>query len=149
MRRFDPLLSGRAKVIGGLTLTTLVLAKFSPFESPNPGLMYAIAQVGIAVVFAFIVEAVWMIERANRDDDDHRDWLGVTCGLGVAGLLGVIAALAVGGYRAAGHVNFLDSWGFWWSALALSTLGGAVVVRPLLADLDRESEKTTEPHEPA
>lgn len=129
-----------AKIIGGLTLGTLLLAKYYPMESLNPGLMYAIAQVGIAIVFAFIVEAVWLIERADRDDDDHRDWLGVTCGMGVAGLIGVVTALAVGGHGAAGHTNFLDSWGFWWSALSLSMLGGAVVVRPLLADLDRASQ---------
>lgn len=101
--------------------------------------MYAIAQVGIAVVFAYLVEAVWMVERVNRDDQDHRDWLGTTTGLAIAGLLGVVAALAVGGHRAAGHANFLDLIGLWWAAMSLVVLSAVVIIQPLLADVLRAS----------
>jgi hypothetical protein len=104
---------------------------------PDSGFMYAIAQVGIAVVFAYIIETVWMIERVNRNDDDHRDWLGMTTGLAIAGLAGVAVALAVGGHRAAGHANFLDLLGLWWAVTSLVLLGVLVIIQPLLADVIR------------
>ncbi len=108
---------------------------------PKPDLMYAIAQVGIGVVIAFVLEAVWLTERVNRADDDHRDWLGKTCGFGIAGLAGVAVALMVGGHRAAGHANFLDSAGLWWSVVSLVLLGALVVIQPLLVDLHRAEDE--------
>lgn len=134
MRRLDPLSLGIGKALVAIAVPTALITAGVATVAPDPGLMYAIAQVGIAVVFAFIVEAVWMVERVNRDDDDHRDWLGTTCGFGFAGLAGVGVALFVGGHRAAGHANLLDSAGLWWSVTSLVMLGAIVVVNPLLAD---------------
>jgi len=137
VRRVDPLPLGIVKVMVALAVSSFALGIGIPFDSPDADLMYSIAQVGIAIVFAYVVEAVWMVERVNRDDHDHRDWLGTTCGFGVAGLSGVGAALFVGGHRAAGHANFLDAVGLWWSVAALVLLGAIVIVQPLLADIDR------------
>lgn len=137
MRRVDPLQLGIVKALAAMALMAIPFAIGVPFDSPDPGLMYAIAQIGIAIVFAYIVEAVWMVERVNRSDSDHRDWLGTTCGFGVAGLTGVGIALFVGGHRAAGHANFLDAVGLWYSVASLVVLGAIVVIHPILADILR------------
>lgn len=137
MRRVDPLPLGIVKALAAIALMAIPFAIGVPFDSPDPDLMYAIAQIGIAIVFAYIVEAVWMVERVNRADADHRDWLGTTCGFGVAGLTGVGIALFVGGHRDAGHANLLDALGLWWSVASLIVLGAIVVIHPILADIDR------------
>lgn len=71
---------------GLVALAAALCSAFGGSAYPAPGFMYAIAQVGVAIVFAYIVEAVWMVERVNRGDGDHRSWLGMTCGLAVVGL---------------------------------------------------------------
>lgn len=137
-RRIDPLLTAIFARFAAISLVAVCMALGLRSAYPNSGLMYAIAQVGIAIVFAYLVEAVWMVERVNRSDADHRDWLSMTIGLALAGLVGVAAALAVGGHRAAGHANFLDRFGVWWAVFSLVSLGAVVIIHPLLADTFRE-----------
>jgi len=138
MHRIDPLFKEVLVTLGAVSLIAVCGAFGFRSAYPDSGLMYTIAQVGIAIVFAYIVEAVWMVERVSRSDDDHRDWLGMMTGLAVAGLVGVAAALAVGGHRAAGHANFMDLLGLWWAIMSLIALGAVVVIQPLLADIFRE-----------
>jgi uncharacterized membrane protein len=154
VRRIDPLIPAVAKPVGAISLLAVAPAIFWPWQDLASNLMYAIAQVGVAIVFAFVVEAVWLVERADRKAEDHRDFLGVTCGFGVAGLIGVALALAVGAHRDAGYSSFLDAYGLWWSVFSLVILGSLVVVQPLLADRHRAAEETgsatpSEPLSPA
>lgn len=142
MRRIDPFTRAIVLTLGAVSLIAICGAIGFRSAYPDSGLMYAIAQVGIAVVFAYIIEAVWMVERVNRSDGDHLDWLGMTTGLAIAGLVGVAVALAVGGHRAAGHADFLDLFGLWWAVLSLVLLGAVVIIQPLLADIYREKSET-------
>jgi hypothetical protein len=135
--RIDPLPKAILKTLGVVALPTLCLAWGFRAAYPGPDFMYTLAQVGIAIVFAFVVEAVWMVERVDPHEADHRDWLGTACGFAIAGLLGVAFALAVGAHRDAGHANLLDAAGLWWSIVSLVLLGGLVVIQPLLVDLHR------------
>jgi len=137
MSRIDALPKGIVKTLGVVALPTIALAWGFRAAYPDPDFMYTLAQVGIAIVFAFVVEAVWMVERVDSQEADHRDWLGITCGFAIAGLLGVAFALAVGAHRNAGHANLLDAAGLWWSIVSLVLLGGVVVIQPLLVDLYR------------
>ncbi len=139
--RIDPFWKGIGEILGVVALMVAVYTfAFRGLGYPAPDLMYTIAQVGVTILFGFIVEAVWLVSVVDHDDD-HENWLGTTCGFGIAGLVGVAFALAVGGHRAAGHGNLLDDLGLWWSVTSLSMLGGLVIVRPLLADRHRSKNE--------
>ncbi len=139
MSRTDPSPKAILKPLALISLLAILLAVGLRSAYPAADLMYTVAQIGIAVVFAFIVEIVWIGERADRSDgNDHRDWLGVSCGLAFAGMLGVALSLAVGAHREAGHANFLDAIGLWWSVASLALLGVVVAIQPWITDLYRE-----------
>jgi len=148
MRRLDPIGWAIFRALGAVTVAALLMTGGARLDDFDPGLMYAIAQVGIAIVFAFVVEAVWIVERVNRNDPDHPDFLGTMCGFAIAGLTGVAISLAVGAHRAAGHSNLLDAFGFWWSVASLMILGGLVVVQPLLTDQYRARGERSEAASP-
>jgi MFS family permease len=138
MRRIDPLLKEILLTLGAVSLVAICGALGFRSAYPDSGLMYTIAQIGTAIVFAYIIVAVWMVERVNRSEEDNRDWLGMMTGLAIAGLVGVGSALAVGSHRAAGHANFLDLLGLWWAVMSLVSLAAVIVIQPLLADIFRE-----------
>lgn len=96
--------------------------------------MRSIASIGATLLVAWAVEGAWMATKNERDGEDRENWLGSTAGFGVAGLLGIAIALLVAEHRAAGHGNFLDSLGLWWSVVALGLLGTLVVMYPVIVD---------------
>lgn len=95
--------------------------------------MQNLAMIGASFVLAYVVEMTWLVRRAEIDGD-REEWLGFLVGTGTAALVGVALALLVAEHRAAGHDNFLDDFGLAWSAVSLGTLGGLLVLQPLLAD---------------
>jgi MFS family permease len=134
LSRIDPLPRAIIFALSIVALPGLGMALELRSSYPDSGLMYAIGQVGVAVVLAFVIEAAWMTERFDRRESNHRGWLGAMTGFALAGLLCVASALAVGAHCAAGHANFLDALGLWWSIVSLAMLGAVVVVQPLVAD---------------
>lgn len=114
-------------------LTTCVAFLARGFAYPTPELMREMAEIGAALLIAYAVEVAWMAERLRSESDaERRDWLGAVVGIGLCGLLGVLTALLVAEHRAAGHRNYLDSFGLWWSALALGSLGVFVALYPVI-----------------
>jgi hypothetical protein len=102
------------------------------FAYPSPDLMRAMAGIGASIFLAYVVEATWMAGVIDHDED-YEFWLGFATGMAIAGLLGIGAALAVAEHRAAGHSNFLDDYGFSWSAFSLLLLGLVVARNPVIA----------------
>jgi hypothetical protein len=100
---------------------------------PSPALLRSLAEIGVALLLAYTVEAVWLVNRAERKDW-HENWLGAISGVGVAGLLGIAVALAAAAHREAGHGNLLDDIGLWWSVSAVGVLGIFVVLHPFAVD---------------
>lgn len=95
--------------------------------------MRSIAGAGIAILLGYVIEAVWMVNRAERKEW-HENWLGFVCGLGLGGLLGVTAALAVAAHREGGHGSVVDHVGLWWSVSSIGLLGILVTLHPLVVD---------------
>jgi hypothetical protein len=131
----DPVVKGALVGVGRIAaaaILTVPLTVLAP--SASPALFENIANIGVVLVLAYVVEAVWLVPRiANASD--YKDLLGLLTGMGFAGLIGVLVALLVGAHRAAGHANLLDDLGLAWSAASLAILGGMVVLHPLLADI--------------
>jgi hypothetical protein len=102
---------------------------------PSPELMRSTAEIGVTILLGWIVEAVWMTTQLQRQGEDEReDWLGGMAGLGLSGFLAVVVALLVSEHRTAGHANFLDALGLWWSVIALGALGIMVTLHPVIVD---------------
>lgn len=92
-----------------------------------------LAEIGSTILLAYVIEATWMATRLNRESEEEREnWLGTTVGFGLGGLTGIVIALLVAEHRAAGHANYLDHLGLWWSTLAIGTLGVTVVLQPII-----------------
>lgn len=116
-----------------------VVSQISP---ASPALLEQSAEIGVVLVLAFVLEAVWLVPRFSRMDN-YEVRLGAITGLGVAGMVGVTLALLTAAHRAAGHDNWLDSLALGWIAPSLLGLAGLVVLQPLLVhDWERPHAKT-------
>jgi len=97
--------------------------------------MRSMAEIGAAILLGYVIEATWMTSRLERETEEEREnWLGSTVGFGLAGLFGIVVALLVAEHRRAGHNNFLDDFGLWWSTVSLGALGVLVALQPLITD---------------
>ncbi len=105
---------------------------FSVVPPASAELLRTIAVIGASLVLAYVIEAVWLVGRVERDDE-FEEWLGFVTGVGIAGFLGVVFALLLAEHRAVGHSNFIDEIGVAWVAVSLFVLGSVLVIQPLLA----------------
>ncbi len=105
---------------------------FNAVPLASPDLLRSIAMIGATLLLAYIVEAVWLVQQGQRDEE-FEEWLGFTVGAAIAGFIGVIAALLLSEHRAVGHANFIDEIGVAWVAVSLLILGGSLIAHPLLA----------------
>jgi hypothetical protein len=129
----DPIPKGIVNALISVGLASLGLYFFfSAVPAASPELLRTLALIGTTLLLAYVVEAVWLVGRVERDDE-FEEWLGFVTGAGIAGFLGVIFALLLAEHRIAGHSNFLDELGTAWSAVSLLILGGVLVLQPLLA----------------
>jgi hypothetical protein len=99
----------------------------------SPGLLENLATIGAILVPAYVVEVTWLVPRMGSGIE-YEEWLGFVVGAGIAGLLGVAAALLLAEHRAAGHANFLGDIGLAWVVVSEAILAGVLVLQPLLAD---------------
>jgi hypothetical protein len=107
---------------------------------PSSELLQGIASLGGALVIAYVVQAVWMVQEA-KPADDREDWVGFVTGTGVAGLIGVVLVLVLAAHRAAGHENLLDRFGCIWAGTALCALAGVVMFQPPLVHRLRKTQE--------
>jgi hypothetical protein len=130
---FDPIAKGIANALISVALASLgMYFFFSAIPPASPELLRAVALVGASFVLAYVVEAVWLVGRVERDDE-FEEWLGFVTGAGIAGFLGVVFALLLAEHRTVGHSNFIDEIGAAWAAVSLLILGSVLVLQPLLA----------------
>jgi hypothetical protein len=132
----EPLAKGVVLSIVSVAGATIGAAFFlATVAAPSPDLLRTMALIGASFILAYVVEAVWLVQRVEiASQDEHEEWLGFLTGVGIAGLLGMTAALLVAEHRAAGYDNTLDDVGAAWAAVSLAILGGLIVLQPLLAD---------------
>ncbi|MEX2447647.1 MAG: hypothetical protein WD404_02760 [Solirubrobacterales bacterium] len=117
-----------------IALLTVCCAHFArSLDYASPELCYSLAGIGMAILLGYVVESVWMVNRAKRNDF-HEYWLGNICGAGLAGLTGVASAVLVAAHREGGGGSLLDDLGIWWSAWSLGLLGVLVTLHPLVVD---------------
>lgn len=105
---------------------------------PPPILLGDLADIGIVLVLAYVLEAVWLAPRMV-EESDYENRLGGLTGVGIAGMVGVLVALLLSAHRVAGHSNLLDEIGLAWVMSSLLILAGMVVVQPLLVHEWRQS----------
>lgn len=129
----DPIPKGIANALASVALATLGLYFFlQAVPHASSDLLRTVAIVGASLLLAYVVEAVWLAQRAELDDE-YEEWLGFVAGAGIAGFLGVVFALLLAEHRFAGHANFVDEIGVAWVAASLLILGGVLILQPLLA----------------
>jgi hypothetical protein len=133
MFSLDPIPKGIANALFTVALSSLATYFF--FQTIPPAsaeLLRTIAVIGASLFIAYVVEAVWLVSRVAVHDE-YEQWLGFLIGTGIAGLLGIVAALLLSEHRAAGHANFIDSIGTSWILISMIILGALLVIQPLLA----------------
>ena len=118
-------------------VTTTSVWGAESFGYPSPQLLRSLAEIGSALFLAYVLEAIWLVNRAERRVW-HRNWIGFVAGIGLAGFVGVMSALATAAHLEAGHRNLLDDVGLWWAVQSLLLLGFLVAMQPIFADLVRE-----------
>ena len=129
----EPISKGIANALFSVALASLGgYFFFNAVPLASPDLLRSIAMIGATLLLAYIVEAVWLVQQGQKDDD-FEEWLGFTIGAAIAGFVGVISALLLSEHRAVGHANFLDKIGVAWVAVSLLILGGSLIAHPLLA----------------
>lgn len=134
-RRFNPFHLGLATWLAMVTYLAAMLAlTVGRAAYPSANLMQTFAQIAATLLVGWVVMAVWMVARVERDGDDREEWLGGTTGLGVGGLAGLAVALLVAAHREAGHANFLDRFGCWWAVISIGALGLMLVLHPLVVE---------------
>lgn len=79
---------------------------------------------------AFSVATAGAGLRAGEKLEDHLNWLGVTCGIGISALLGIGLSIALAAYREAGHASALDIFGLCWILSSTFMLGFFVALLP-------------------
>lgn len=133
----EPLSKGIANALFTVSVASLgVYFFFSTVPPASPELLRSAASIGATLVLAYVVEAVWLVQRAAQDEaeeEEYEEWLGMTIGAAIAGFLGIILALLLSEHRAAGHANFIDELGVAWVAVSLLVLGASLIAHPLLA----------------
>ncbi len=129
----EPTAKGVANALISVALASLgTYFFFSAIPPASPELLRSIAMIGATLLIAYVVEAVWLAQRVEVDEE-YEEWLGFVTGAGIAGFLGVVFALLLSEHRIAGHSNFIDEIGAAWAAVSLLILGFTLVVQPLLA----------------
>jgi len=96
--------------------------------------MKALAQVAATLLVGWVVTAVWMAARLERGGEDREQWLGLTAGFGLSGLVGLMMAFLVAAHREAGHANYLDWLGCWWATVSIGALGLILVLHPVIVE---------------
>lgn len=134
-RWLNPFHAGFASWFAGVTgLAALLAYLFRHVACPSADLMQALAQVGATLLVGWVVTAVWMAARLERDGDDREQWFGVAAGFGIGGLAGLTVAFLVAAHREAGHANYLDWLGCWWAVISVGALGLIVVLHPVIVE---------------
>ncbi|HET8862311.1 MAG TPA: hypothetical protein VFM94_03575 [Solirubrobacterales bacterium] len=129
----EPISKGIANALFTVAAASLgVYFFFSAIPLASPELLRSLASIGATLLLAYVVEAVWLVQRVQRDEE-YEEWLGITIGAAIAGFFGVIFALLLSEHRAAGHANFIDELGVAWVAVSLLVLGGSLIAYPFMA----------------
>lgn len=127
--------------IAVLAIAFFVFLIASTMPAPSPTLLRGLAAVNTSFVLAYAIEATWLVTRAPISDD-YEELLGLTTGIGFAGLLAIPVSLLTAEHRAAGHGNFIDDLGLGWTLASLVILGTLVVVQPIFANDFRRRDET-------
>jgi hypothetical protein len=135
LRRLNPFHLGLVEWPVMVSVLAAVLAYFFRHTSyPSPELMRSLAEIAATFFVGWVVEAVWMALRNERDGRERENWLGGMGGLGLGGVLAIALALLVAAHREAGHANFLDWLGLWWTVVTTACLGSMLAMYPVIAE---------------
>lgn len=130
-RRIAPSSYGALEALGGvlgLCGACFVLTLFIPV--PSVRLFQSVAQIGATLLIAFAVELTWLVKASEIHSRRRETWIGFVSCLGLVGLSGIAASLAVVEHLAAGHENWLDRLAFAWVLSSFVVLGAVVALQP-------------------
>jgi hypothetical protein len=119
--------------ITGIAVALTVGLRDMTDAHPSVELLHQLTQVGAALLVAYSV-AIAGFERGLRKKtakNAHEHWLGYAAGVGMCGLVGIAATLALAAHREAGHANLLDDAGFGWALASIGMLGLFVAALPI------------------
>jgi len=108
-------------------------SQWASIADPSAEVFRDLAQIGAAVFIAFAITTAGAAGITGDDLKLHLNWLGISCGLGLVGFLGILASAALAAFRDAGHAGVLDLLGFYWILSGLLLLGCLVAMLPYAA----------------
>jgi hypothetical protein len=118
-------------VLIGFSASMFALLRLLGAPNPSVELLEGVVTLGTGLLLAYVVEVSWLTARI-RGASDYESRLGFFVGIGAGGLVGIVVTLLLAAHIAAGHSNLLDSIGLSWVVASIATLGGLVIVQPLL-----------------
>jgi hypothetical protein len=121
------LLVALVPVGGALGFALLLLLSPSKIGDPSAGVLQSIAAAGVGLLIAYSVGITAIVVR---DTVDYDHWLGVCCGIGFSGLVGVVICLVTAAYREAGHAGTFDQIGLAWAVCSIFPLAGFIAFWP-------------------
>jgi hypothetical protein len=117
-------------LVAALVVLTSATALVGDLAHPSAALFRDLMQVGIGILIAFAVATAGVRVRDRRKLSQHLNWIGYSCGLGVTGLIAIVASVGLAAYREAGHAGALDIVGLCWIAMSLLLMGALVAALP-------------------
>jgi uncharacterized membrane protein YfcA len=87
-----------------------------------------LAQIGATLLVAYAVQVAWAIQHSRDRGPDRENWVGITTGLGVCALIGVLAALCLSVHEE--PLNLLEGLGFAWVVMSIGLLGLWIAIQP-------------------
>jgi hypothetical protein len=108
----------------------LLPAAYEYADDPSADLLRNIAQIGATLLVAYGVEISWFLKESRRRGADRENWVGVSCGLGTCGLLGIGLALGLTAHD--GSFTLIQEFVFTWSIMSMAMLGSFVAMGPFV-----------------
>jgi hypothetical protein len=128
-----PLCSGLVYGIGAISLISAIFsaaALLEPISAPSQEVFRSLTEVGIGMFLAFSIATAGAGIRTGESIDDHLNWLGTGCGIGVCGLVSIGTSVALAAHREAGHASSIDIIGVCWIGASVLAMGTLVALLP-------------------
>jgi hypothetical protein len=129
LRRLSPFSRGLLEAVGTTFGCTAVsfLGMYPIF--PEPGhTSAALAQIGATLLVAYAVQMSWVLQVSHKRGPQRENWVGVTTGIGLSALVGIVLSLALADHQEA--FNWFEAFAFGWVLMANALLGVWIALQP-------------------
>ena len=113
---------GFAESVAVIFLTaTLAGYWINRFFSDPASVSEPLAQIGATLLVAYAVQTSWVIQSSRKRGANREYWVGLTTGVGLCALVGILVALCLAPHRE--PLDLVEGLGFAWVVTSVGFLG--------------------------